>query len=391
MTPRSAAYPPVAHFRRVWFEPTETFLHNTVRSFTRCRPLLIGYERANAEAFPVDAPVLALHPPGSWSARLHHRLAAWRGADPHVGFHARRALRALARHGARVLHAHFGYTGWYALPVKRRTGLPLVTTFYGEDASRLPHTATWRERYAELFAEGDRFLVEGPALAEGLAKLGCPREKIAVQPIGIVPGRYRFRAREPRADGSVRLLFCASFREKKGLRYALEALALARREDPRLTLRVGGDGPGRAAAESLVAGLGLADAVSFLGFLRHEALLAELDDADLFIQPSVTAADGDSEGGAPTTLLEAQACGLPVLATRHADIPFVVPDGESGLLCPERDAEALARNLLALAKAPERWAPMGAAGREHVERFHDVDRETARLEDLYRSLAEERP
>jgi len=297
--------------------------------------------------------------------------------------------RALARHGARVLHAHFGYTGWQLLPLQRRTGLPLVTSFYGEDASRLPREPLWAERFAELFEAGARFLVEGPQLGRRLAELGCPAQKIALQHIAIEPHRYPFRERRPRAGGPVRVLFCASFREKKGLRYALEALARARAERPEIELRVGGDGPGRDEARALVGRLRLEHGVRFLGFLEHARMLEEMDAADLFLQPSVTAADGDSEGGAPTTLLEAQACGLPVVATRHADIPHVVPEGESGLLAEERDVEGLAAHLIELAKQPERWAAMGAAGREHVERFHDVGRETARLEDLYRALVEE--
>jgi colanic acid/amylovoran biosynthesis glycosyltransferase len=186
----------------------------------------------------------------------------------------------------------------------------------------------------------------------------------------------------------VRLFFCASFREKKGLLYALEAVARARAEHPDLLLRVGGDGPQRPQVDQAVSRLGLAGCTQMLGFLSHRDMLEEMDAADLFLQPSVTGDDGDSEGGAPTTLLEAQACGLPVLATTHADIPWIVAHGESGLLAPERDVESLTSHLLALLKEPERWAALGAAGRERVERFHDAAQETRRLEALYLELAE---
>jgi colanic acid/amylovoran biosynthesis glycosyltransferase len=107
---------------------------------------------------------------------------------------------------------------------------------------------------------------------------------------------------------------------------------------------------------------------------------------DIFIQPSVTAADGDTEGGAPTTLLEAQALGVPVVATYHADIPHVVAPGESALLAPERDSEALAACLMKLLDAPERWSAMGRAGRRFIEEHHDAPSQVARLEELYFSL-----
>jgi colanic acid/amylovoran biosynthesis glycosyltransferase len=383
-----AAAPAVAHFRKVWFKPTETFLHHTLAELHDSRPLLIGYERANQAAFPVDHPVVALYPRGSRATRWNHRRARWLGVDPDARFHTRAALRQLARHGVRVLHAHFGYTGHQVLPVKRRTGLPLVTSFYGEDASRLARQRGWPERYAELFAIGDRFLVEGPFLRRRLIEIGCPAEKTAIQHIAIPVEHYPFRARRPRPRGEpVRLFFCASFRAKKGLPFALEAVARARSEHPALELRVAGDGPERDRIQEAVQRLGLRDTVRFLGFVSHPQMIREMDAADLFLQPSVTTPDGDSEGGAPTTLLEAQACGLPVLATRHADIPHVVADGESGLLSPEHDVDRLSAQLLTLLKEPERWSALGAAGRVHVERFHDAAQEARRLEDLYRTLA----
>jgi colanic acid/amylovoran biosynthesis glycosyltransferase len=384
--------PPVAHFRRVWFKETETFLHTTVRGLARSRPLLVGYESANREAFPVDCPVLSLYPPGSRAARWNARRAHWLGNDPNARFHTRRARVALARHGTRVLHAHFGYTGHQVLPLKRRTKLPLVTTFYGEDGSRLPREPAWRARYAELFAVGERFLVEGPCMARRLREIGCPAQKLAIHHIGIEPARYPFREREPKGrNTAVRIFFCASFREKKGLRYALEAVARAHQEHPNLELRVGGDGPGRDTAHERVQRLGMQGYTRFLGFVSHPRMIEEMHAADLFVQPSVTARDGDSEGGAPTTLLEAQACGLPVLASRHADIPHVVADGETGLLAPEHDVEQLAAQLLLLLKEPERWASLGAAGRERIERFHDAATLARRLEDLYQELAEAAP
>ncbi len=89
--------------------------------------------------------------------------------------------------------------------------------------------------------------------------------------------------------------------------------------------------------------------------------------------------------------LAALACGLPLLATQHADIPYIVAEGESALLAPERDVDALFKNLLVLLEEPERWAPMGAAGRVRVEHLHDALVEVPRLEQLYLELAKEAP
>ena len=378
----------VAHFRRVWFLPTETFLHTALRSLQHTRALLIGYQRGNEEAFSIDWPVVSLYPEGSWSERaLRLRYRLW-GTRGHTHYAHPKTYAALREHGARVLHGHFGYTGVHLLPVRARTELPLVTTFYGEDVSRQAADPAWRARFEELFREGDCFLAEGPFMRARLLELGCPARKAHVQRIGIDLPRYRFRKRQPPAAGEpVRILYCASFREKKGLTFALEAVARVREEVPAIEFRVAGDGLLRPEIEARVRELGLEDCTRLLGFVGHARFLAELDEAHLFVQPSVTAEDGDSEGGAPTTLLEAQACGVPVLATHHADIPNVVVEGESALLSAERDVDGLAANLLTLAKDPERWAGMGVAGRSHVECFHDAALEVRRLESLYCELA----
>lgn len=389
MSNESATRPAAAHFRQVWFQPTETFLHTTVRSFRRSAPLLIGFEHVNAEAFPVSCPVLPLYPRGTWRARLNSRCPAWLAGELQGRFDTRATRRAIAEHGAQVLHAHFGFTGAYLLPLKRRLGLPLVTTFYGSDASQRVELPGWRERYAELFESGERFLVEGPHLGERLVALGCPPEKVAIHAIAIEPERYPFRPRLPRrADDTIRLFFCARLREKKGLPYALHAVARAREKFPNLVLRVGGNGPDEAAARELAQELRIDDIVDFVGFLPHERFLDELARADVFVQPSVTARDGDSEGGAPTTLLEAQACGVPILASTHADIPHVVKHDVSGRLAPERDAFALGEELVTLLSQQERWAEMGAAGRAHVEARHAAASQTAKLEDHYQALVE---
>jgi len=126
--------------------------------------------------------------------------------------------------------------------------------------------------------------------------------------------------------------------------------------------------------------------VYLLGYQSHYVFVEELGKAHIYIQPSVTAQNGDSEGGAPTTLLEAQAAGVPVLSTYHADIPEVVVDGKSGFLVPERDSNALAERLEYLIAHPEEWSTMGREGRRHVEMNYTIYKETENLENIYDAL-----
>jgi len=94
----------------------------------------------------------------------------------------------------------------------------------------------------------------------------------------------------------------------------------------------------------------------------------------------------DTEAGAPVAILEAQATGLPVISSYHADIPEVVVDGKSALLAPERDVGALAKHLEYLVGHPDVWDAMGRAGRERVEQEYDVMVQVGKLEKIYGTL-----
>jgi colanic acid/amylovoran biosynthesis glycosyltransferase len=142
-----------------------------------------------------------------------------------------------------------------------------------------------------------------------------------------------------------------------------------------------GGGDREHAARALVAQSGLAGSVEFVGMLPHADVITLLRSATVFIHPSVTAADGDSEGGAPTILLEAQAIGTPIVTTRHADIPHVVPAGPGIWLCGEHDVDALGHALTAA------LAQRTPSSRDHVAAHHDIVSVMPRLEDIYAGVA----
>lgn len=377
----------VAHLRSQLFHLTETFIYQYVRGAETVRPVLITYRRVGEDRFPFDGPTLELHrdwDAGSVARALLRRLLR---IPPPESFADPRTFRLLDRHDVGVLHAHFGQDGWRAVPVARETGLPLITSFYGVDAWRLPLEALWRERFNALFEHGALFLAEGPAMAERLKAIGCPEEKVAVQRLGIDLARYPFRHRSLEPGRAARLLFCGRFVEKKGLGYALEAIHRLRQEHA-FQLHVVGDGELRPEIEATLDRLDLRDHVRLHGMVPHDQLLEMLLEADLLLQPSVVATDGDTEGGAPTTLLEAQATGLPVIATHHQDIPYVVAENESAVLVPERDAVALADAVDGLLRTPDRWPAMGDAGRSFVEERHAVRPLVRQMERRYEEVLE---
>jgi colanic acid/amylovoran biosynthesis glycosyltransferase len=360
------------------FKGTETFIYDFVQGCRQYEAWCLGNR---LEAQPEwDFPrVRCAH--AGWKKAPHWALLN-RVFGRLIGRDNLRLYYALLAIRPAVVHAHFGPAGYEMLPYARDLGIPLLTSFYGYDASSLPRQPGWTERLQRLFAAGAGFLVEGPAMARRLASLGCPGAKIHLVPITVEIERYAFRPRRLEGTKPLRILFVGRFVPKKGLKILLQALARARRDIGSFQLRVIGGGAEESDARHLTSELALEGQVQFLGFQPRSEVIRELDMAELLAVPSVTAPDGDTEGGAPTILLEAQALGLPVLATDHADIPFVVGDPYRPLLATEGSVESLADRLVALRANAHRWQEFAVAGRDHVIAQHGPGN-FRRLEQLY--------
>ena len=219
-------------------------------------------------------------------------------------------------------------------------------------------------------------------MAARLRDLGCPGEKIRVVKMGIDSDRIRPRRNEA-ADDAVNVLFVGLSREKKGPLDAVAAFVEAAREHPALFLHLVGDGPYRSRAASALSNAGLTHRACFHGMMGYDKFLELLSRSDILLAPSVSALDGDTEGGAPVSVIEALAAAVPVVATTHCDIPNIVADGESGLLCKEHDIATLATHLVKLAGNPDLRASMGRAGRLYAVNEHDIRRQAAKLRAIY--------
>ncbi|TKJ44190.1 hypothetical protein CEE36_00150 [candidate division TA06 bacterium B3_TA06] len=371
----------IGHFHYCFFERSETFIHHQLASLKRYRPVAISLISRNLDEFSLPNGVhydvgLALPRPGL------QFLAPFRYSALKL------AAELFCREQIALLHAHFGTWGAYALPLQKSLRVPMAVTFYGQDMSLLPKRTIWRNRFQKLWKKGDLFLVEGPHMMAELIKLGAPREKVALQRIGVPVSGIGFRIPKIKSDPHT-ALWAGRMVEKKGLMDALKALGILSNKGIGLDLRVIGDGQERAKAKRFVQEKGLEDKVRFLGFLDYQGYLRELKQADFLIAPSRTSSKGETEGGAPTTILEAQARGLPVVATRHADIPFILPQNYP-YLANEADPADLARVIKLLLDDRKRWPQIAREGRKHVERFHDLKATTQSLEKHYDRLLTER-
>ena len=123
----------------------------------------------------------------------------------------------------------------------------------------------------------------------------------------------------------------------------------------------------------------------FMDFLKHKEFINECYNNHLMIVPSqIDKNTQETEGGAPTVLIEAQSTGLPIIATDHADIPEIVIKNKSGFIVKEGDVEAISQSINKVYSNSVILEKMGRFGRNHVKKQHDMKQISYQLEELYK-------
>jgi len=294
------------------------------------------------------------------------------------------------REKIQLVHAHFADNAWYFKNIAQQLEVPFFVSFYGWDYEKLPHVKPeYVGHFKKLFKAADQFICEGHHGAAILAAHGCPAEKITIVPLGIQPAQIDFISRS-KLPNQLKLVQIASFTEKKGHAYAIEALAHIIKECPNIELTfIGNDNElkRREKLEQQVIALNLFNQVHFLPAIDYENLYSTLGKYDVFIHPSCYAADRDCEGGAPVVLLDAQATGMPIISTTHCDIPGEVIHQETGLLSPEKNVIELAKNIKAFYQMEgELYNTFAKQARDHVEKNYDVEQNSMELNRTYQSV-----
>ncbi|MEL6461531.1 MAG: glycosyltransferase [Cyanobacteria bacterium J06621_15] len=262
----------------------------------------------------------------------------------------------------------------------------LLTTFRGYDISWYLHQYG-ENVYDGLFEKGDFFYTNCEFFRQRVIQLGCDEQKIVVHGSGINCSRFTFKARYPDASGLIRIATTGRLVEKKGIEYAIRAIAEVAKVYPNVEFNIIGDGELKERFLQIIQELEITDKVNLKGWRNQKEIISILDETHIFIAPSVTASDGNQD--APVnTLKEAMAMGLPVIGTLHGGIPELVEDGISGFLVPERDEKAIAQKLIYLIEHPEIWEKMGLSGRKKVETHYDTDKLNSELVEMYQQISD---
>ncbi len=372
---------------------TENWIFNQIRFLKDFRSIVYCLNEKKPNKF--DGPLIH---------SLNRDLSSWRkyyerGVRKFVTGYYPYFYRKLKIEKPQLIHAHFGWTGLNFLPLAKAFNLPLITSFYGADLSlQKKTTVKLQDFYKPLFADGELFLVEGPAAFRQLTTLGCPPDKIQIQRLGVDLEALPFHTRQAAPEKPIKILIASTFTEKKGIPYAIEAFCKAARVNSRLMLTVIGDARPEKPQEhilkrelqEIVNRNEMNNRVDFLGYVDIEQLYALAYDHHLLIQSSITAASGDTEGGSPVIITEMCASGMPVIASDHCDIPEVVQHEHNGIIVQEKDITGLYKAILRLAGDDDLRERMAIFGRAHIEKKYNAREQGMLLNSIYRSVINQR-
>lgn len=283
---------------------------------------------------------------------------------------------AIAWYGRRcdIIHAHWSLSAgaaWLGQAIHRR---PILATLQGSDIFQVPRSWLGRWLTKVILRHCNYISVLSQALAASTIALGIPKSVITVIPNGVDVSQFfpSVRSRWPM------ILYVGTLITRKGVNYLLQAMSKVVQVQPSFQLVIVGEGPERSNLEKMARDLNLSKHVFFSGAQSPDEVRQWMQQAKIFILPSV-------EEGLGVVLLESMACGTPIIATAVGGIPDVVtPD--VGILVPPADSDSLAKAILHLLQDDERWRKMSENARKQAEEKYDWQRIAGRFIEIYEKL-----
>ncbi len=261
--------------------------------------------------------------------------------------------------------AFFGVPcGFLALLLKWEFHLPYIVSLRGSDVPGYSRKYSWLYPFIRpvirLVWRFAAAVVPNSVGLEALAKESAPKQSFTIIENGVDIRRFTSdQSRRPK-DEFIITPGASRVTERKGLDYLIEAVAMLASRYPDIHLKVMGDGSARPALETLVREKGLQEKVTFLGRIPREETAPYYQEASLFVLPSLNE-------GMSNAMLEALACGLPIIATPTGGTAELVREGVNGIVIPERSAEALAKAIEMFLQNRELVMKYGSESRQRAE------------------------
>lgn len=279
-----------------------------------------------------------------------------------------------SKQGVDVMLAEFGDTGADVAPLAAELRIPLVVHFHGHDAHRKSiFNEDMLAKYKFMFHSASAILAVSKFMVQTLADLGCPKDKLIYNPYG---PRDTFFSVTPNYQPTV--LSVGRFTDIKANYLVIIAFQKVLESIPDAKLTMIGTGELLETCKTIASALSIEKQIEFKGAVNHSELPGYFENACCFAQHSVTPTYGDAEG-TPNTILEASAAALPIVSTRHAGIPDIVQDNETGFLVEERDISGMAAHMQRLLADTRLCREIGKKARERVKRHFTSDAHILRL------------
>lgn len=348
---------------------------------------IVAGEYTGAKAFDrthdVDVVRLPLHMPhwgllNLWSMKTYWRLS-------------RRLRQLIGQEDVQAVHAgRVVPEGWLAWMLSKRCGLPYSVYVHGEELNYGLQSRELGWMMRRVFGGAERVVVNSRNTARLMQNgWNVSAEKVTVLHPGV--DTRRFQPAKVRQDGgpensgteACTILTVGRLQKRKGHDMLIRALPRIRAEIPDVRYAIVGEGDQRPILEALTREMGVSDCVQFLGEVGDEEMIRRYQECDLFALPN-REVNGDIEGFG-IVLLEAQACGKPVLAGDSGGTAETMIPGETGLIADCTGPELLASALIELLHDSERLAQMGQAAREWVVEQFDWESLAAKAKRIFDS------
>jgi colanic acid/amylovoran biosynthesis glycosyltransferase len=287
-----------------------------------------------------------------------------------------------------ILHLHYGTDAGLYKKLIDNCGIPSLISFYGYEVSSFPKMFFGLGKHYlnhRVFNTTAKITAMTEDMKNDLVKLGCNESKIIVHYHGVGGDVYYYPEREYRNRDKIILLIVSYLAPQKGHRFLIDSIKeIVNRGNRNFELRIIGTGELEKELKDYVRSNNLDYCIKFLGPMKAHSpeILNEYKNADIFAHPSVVPKNGDKEG-IPGTVVEAMFCGLPVVSTYHAGIPYVIENGKTGLLVKEWDIKKLSDNIELLMTNVELRKNIGTNAMKYAMENLILSKKEAILENIY--------
>lgn len=365
---------------------TETFIRRYCEHLSPQSTSLVCYALRNDWRFAGDAFVLDRAWGGysllwkSWRALQKILRIESPFGDPFI---ESKLVRFLERHETSVFFSQYLPFGWSIAPICKKLGLRHVVRGHGYDLSEVLNSDVWRQRFLSL-NEAHAIVVPTEYQRNNLIRIGLNADIIHATPCGVdIPGSDAL-LNSTHGKETIECLVVGRLTPKKAPDITLKAFFAAAERMPRLRLTMVGDGILRSKVEGILKAHPLAHLVKLSGALPHAEVKKMFQQAHIFLQHSVTPVESGDQEGAPVAIMEAMAHALPVVSTRHAGIPYLVENEQTGLLTDEFDEAGMSDCIVRLAQDASLRETLGKRGRMKAAAEFSWEKERDRLLPLLR-------